>query len=337
MRLSIDYVVNNADRLAIPIMTNPGIEIIGEKIRNAVKKGTVHYNAIKAISDTYASTACTVIMDLTVEAEAFGATVNFPEDEIPSVTGRLLSSASDVEQLKIPKLTAGRIPEFLLANQLAAKKIKEKPVLSGCIGPFSLAGRLYDMSEMMMAIYLEPTTVMTLLEKCTNFLINYCKALKKSGTDGVIIAEPAAGLLRNEDCIIYSTDYIKRIVAAVQDDDFIVVLHNCGNKGHCTDAMIKSGAKGLHFGNSIDIQRALNECPPQLIVMGNINPVDIFKMGSPEMIRKVTQELLELTKRHKNFIISSGCDLPPFIPEENLNCFFDTIKKFNSENQNNIK
>lgn len=31
-----------------------------------------------------------IIMDLTVEAEAFGAEIVFPEDEVPSVSGRLL-------------------------------------------------------------------------------------------------------------------------------------------------------------------------------------------------------------------------------------------------------
>ena len=29
---------------------------------------------------------------------------------------------------------------------------------------------------------------------------------------------------------------VRRIVDAVQDDSFMVVLHNCGNTGHCTDA-----------------------------------------------------------------------------------------------------
>lgn len=330
MKLSIDRVINNVDRLAIPIMTNPGIEIIGESVLNAVTDGTVHYKAIKAVSDKYASMACTVIMDLTVEAEAFGASISFSEDEIPSVTGRLLQDAAAVKNLKVPDLSAGRIPEYVRANKLAVENIKDKPVLSGCIGPFSLAGRLYDMSEIMMAIYLEPDIVLALLEKCTQFLIEYCKELKAVGSDGIIIAEPAAGLLRNEDCITFSTDFVKKIVDSVQDDDFIVILHNCGNTGHCTDAMIKSGAKALHFGNNADMRQVLDECPSDIIVMGNIDPVGVFKMGNPELVRKATEDLLKLTKTHKNFVLSSGCDMPPFVPEENIKSFFDAVAKFNS-------
>lgn len=329
MKLSVNDIIESTARLAIPIMTNPGMEIIGESVKNAVTDGTVHYKAIKALSEKYDSSACTVIMDLTVEAEAFGAEIVFPEDDVPSVIDRLVANVNDVENLRIPELSAARIPAYLLANKLAAENIKDKPVLSGCIGPYSLAGRLFDMSEIMMAIYLEPETILSLLEKCTSFLIQYCQTLKDTGTAGVIIAEPAAGLLQNDDCQTYSTDFVKKIVEAVQDEDFMVILHNCGNTGQCTDAMIKSGAKALHFGNKIDILQVLKECPSDIVVMGNIDPVVTFKQGSREQVQSITRELLEETSLYKNFVVSSGCDIPPFIPEENILAFFDTVKKYN--------
>ena len=50
---------------------------------SAVTDGQVHYNAIKALSEKYPTAAATVIMDLTVEAEAFGAEIVFPENEFP--------------------------------------------------------------------------------------------------------------------------------------------------------------------------------------------------------------------------------------------------------------
>ncbi len=324
-------ILKSKKRLAIPIMTHPGIEAIGKTVKNAVTSGQIHYEAIKYLADNYDTAACTVIMDLTVEAETFGAQVSMPENEVPTVIGRLVSDETSVNALLVPDLSAGRIPEYILANKLAAENIRNKPVLSGCIGPFSLAGRLYDMSEIMVAIYIEPDIINTLLSKCTAFLINYCKALKKTGTAGIVIAEPAAGLLSDEDCMEYSTKYVKQIVNAVQDDSFTVVLHNCGNGGQCTHAMVESGAKALHFGNQIDMSDALKECPSDVIVMGNLDPVGIFKQSSPDIIASKTKELLEKTKDYKNFVISSGCDLPPHIPVENLDAFFGAIKEFNNE------
>jgi uroporphyrinogen decarboxylase len=329
-----EKIFDNKKRYAIPVMTNPGIEAIGKTIKQAVTNGNVHYEALKYLSEKYNIAACTAIMDLTVEAEAFGAQVNMPEDEVPTVIGRLLADADSVEALQVPDLTQGRIPQYLLANKLAAENIKSVPVLSGCIGPFSLAGRLYDMTEIMVAIYIEPDVIAQLLEKCTQFLINYCKALKSTGTAGVIIAEPAAGLLSNDDCMAHSTEYVKKIIEAVQDENFTVILHNCGNTGQCTPAMVASGAEALHFGNKINMLDALRECPSDIIALGNLDPVGIFKQGTVAGMQSATRKLLEETAAYKNFVLSSGCDIPPHTPEENVSAFFDTLAEFNAAQYN---
>ena len=317
-------------RVALPIMTHPGIEYIGKTVREAVPDGQAHFEAIKALAERYPSAASTVIMDLTVEAEAFGAKILIPEEEIPPVTERLVSDAASVEALQVPSLDAGRVPEYLKANRLAAEAITDRPVLAGCIGPFSLAGRLYDMSEIMVAIYIEPDVIMSLLDKCTAFLIDYCKALKATGVAGVVMAEPAAGLLSDEDHMVYATPYIQQIVEAVQDDDFTIVLHNCGNMGQCTHAMVECGARALHFGNLVDIPQALTEVPEDMMVMGNLDPVGVLQQATPEAVAAATTDLLEKTAGAKNFIISTGCDLPPAVPEANIKAFFDAVEAYNA-------
>lgn len=326
----IQQLLNSDKRIAIPIMTHPGIEAIGKNVIDAVTDGEVHYQAIKNVTETYDTTACTVIMDLTVEAEAFGCAISMPEHEVPSVTGRLVCDEESVNRLQVPSLSAGRMPEYLKANCLAVENIKDKAVLSGCIGPFSLAGRLYDMSEIMVGIYIEPDVIKTLLDKCTEYITLYCKELKAIGATGVIMAEPAAGLLSNEDCLEYSTVYVKQIVEAVQDDNFTVVLHNCGNKGHCTQAMIDSGAAALHFGNAVNMVETLELCPSNLVVMGNIDPVGILKQATPEEVYRITADLLAKTAQYRNFVISSGCDMPPFVPDVNIKAFYRAIADFNA-------
>lgn len=329
MNKFIKQLLDSDKRIAIPIMTHPGIEAIGKKVFDAVTNGEVHYQAIRNVTGTYNTAACTVIMDLTVEAEAFGCTINMPEHEVPSVTGRLVYDEESVNRLQVPSLSVGRMPEYLKANRLAIENIKDKPVLSGCIGPFSLAGRLYDMSEIMVGIYIEPDVIKTLLDKCTAYITAYCKELKSLGATGVIMAEPAAGLLSNDDCQEYSTVYVKQIVEAVQDENFTVILHNCGNKGQCTQAMIDSGAAALHFGNAVDMVATLEQCPSDLIVMGNIDPVGILKQASSEDVYRITSDLLTKTAGYKNFVVSSGCDMPPLVPEANIKAFYKAVADFN--------
>lgn len=310
-------------------MTHPGIELVGSTVLKAVTDGQVHADAICALSERFPADAVTAIMDLTVEAEAFGAEIRFSEDEIPNVLGRLVTDYDSVAALEVPSLDKGRVPEYLKANALVASRIQDKPVYAGCIGPFSLAGRLYDLSEFMMALYMEPETTELLLEKCTAFLLSYVRAMKETGVDGVIMAEPAAGLVSNDDCYAYSSVYVKQIVDALQDDSFTIILHNCGNTGHCTDAMIRSGASAVHCGNRADMVEVLEACPADLPVMGNIDPVGVIRQGTPEQVKAAVRELLDKISAYDNFILSSGCDVPPHVPFQNITAFYEAVREYN--------
>lgn len=329
MRSFIQEIISNKKRVAIPVMTHPGIEINGNTVKEAVCDGKIHFEAIRALSKHYPSAALTTIMDLTVEAEAFGAGMIFPEHEVPSVIGRLVADEAGIDALEVPGLDKGRIGEYLNANRLAAEMITDRPILAGCIGPYSLAGRLYDMSEIMMLIYINADAANQLLRKCTDFILSYCRAIKNTGVSGIVIAEPAAGLLSNEDCLQYSSLFVKEIVDAVQDDYFSVILHNCGNMGQCTQAMIYTGAAGYHFGNKVDMKEAMKEIPAGALGMGNIDPVGAFKQGSPESMEKEVSELLSAMEAYPNFVLSSGCDTPPQVPVENIKAFFDTLQSYN--------
>ena len=329
MKQWVADIIHQKEVTAMPVMTHPGIELNGNTVREAVSKGKVHAEAVIKLTQAYQSAAACTIMDLTTEAESFGAEIAFSDEAVPAVVGHMLTDVKSINELQVPSLSAGRIPQYLKANLLAARAIQDRPVFAGCIGPFSLAGRLYDMSEIMVLIYEHPDAAHTLLAKCTQFIEKYCEALKQTGVNGVLMAEPAAGLMSNDDCKTFSSAYVKYIVNKVQDDNFIVVLHNCGNQGHCTEAMVETGAAAYHFGNKCQMGEVIKEVPPTALAMGNLDPVSLFKDGTPEQMRKATLDLLEKTRQYPNFVLSSGCDTPPHTPIENVNEFFKALDDWN--------
>jgi uroporphyrinogen decarboxylase len=321
--------ISSPRRKAIPIMTHPGIQLLGKSVHDAVTDGRVHFEAVRTLARSFPAAAATMMMDLSVEAEAFGSPVRFADDEVPTVHMRIAESAEDVERLQVPTMQGGRVPQYLLAARLAAANIADRPVLAGCIGPFSLAGRLFDMAEIMTAVLTDPDTVHVLLEKCTQFLLAYAKEFKQQGVNGIVIAEPAAGVLSPDDCRVFSSAYVRRIVEGVQDDSFMVVLHNCGAKDQLVAAMLSAGAGAFHFGNVIDLTVPLSIIPRDRLVMGNIDPVRTLKMATPDVLRSSVLELLEKTKEYRNHVLSTGCDSPPGVPMENVNAFYEALAVFN--------
>lgn len=312
-------------------MTYPGLAITGKTIREMVTNGEEQFKCIKALTDRYPTIAsATMIMDLSVEAEVFGSKIRYSDHEIPTVYERLMDTFDSLDALKIPHVGSGRTKEYLKAAKLAAAIITDRPALGGIIGPFSLAGRLFDMTEMMTAILMDPAGAHGLLKLCTSFLKNYANAFKEADANGVVIAEPAAGLLSPGLCDEFSSYYVKQIVDYVQDETFLVMLHNCGNTTTLVPSMQSTGSEALHFGNAVDMLEILPQVDNEILVFGNIDPARIIKNSTPSVVYSETLGLIDKTRNYANFVISSGCDIPPDTPLANLDAFFKAVTESNS-------
>lgn len=314
----------------MPILSFPGIQMIGCTVDELVKDGDLQAACMKAIADRFDTGAAFSLMDLSVEAEAFGSPVHYSKDDVPTVHDAFIHDEEEASALQIPQVGAGRTGECVKCIEKAVGMITDRPVLAGIIGPYSLAGRLLDMTEIMILCYEEPELVETVLEKATAFLIEYAKAFKNAGANGVAMAEPAAGLLSPNLMDEFSSPYVKQIRDAVEDDNFIVMYHNCGNIEPLFENVKKIDALAYSFGNAIDIEKALQALPSDKMIIGNIDPAGILRNGTPDMVRKETKALMERCCKYPNFVISSGCDIPPMTSLENMQAFFDTVKEFYS-------
>lgn len=328
MKQWVQDVISQPVKKAMPILSFPGVQITGHTVEEMVKSGELQAQCMKAIADRFDTGVAFSLMDLSVEAEAFGSPVVYSTDEVPTVNGTLVHDEEEAEALKVPKVGDGRTGECVKGIKLASEMITDRPVLAGIIGPYSLAGRLLDMTEIMILCYEEPEMVETVLEKVTEFLIEYAKAFKEAGANGVAMAEPAAGLLSPSLIKEFSTPYVQKIREAVEDENFVVLYHNCGNVVPLLENIKSIDALGYSFGNAIDIEETLKVLPEDRMVIGNIDPAGVIRNGNPEMIRKEVLELMERCCKYPNFVIASGCDIPPMTPLENIQAFFDAVEAF---------
>ncbi len=313
---------------AMPVLSFPSISLMGISVVELISSSEKQAAGMKLIADKCDTLASLSMMDLSVEAEAFGAQIRISGDEVPTVIGKLIEDEDDAKALKVPEVGAGRTGLYIEAIGKATKLITDRPVLAGVIGPFSLAGRLMDMTEIMINCQVEPEMVHETLRKTTQFIIEYIKAYKAVGANGVVLAEPAAGLLSPKLIEEFSSKYVKEIVEAVQDDNFILVYHNCGNTIPLINSILSIGASAYHFGNAIKMSEMLKLIPSDTIAFGNVDPASQFRNGTPESIREATLNIMKDCCKHKNFVISSGCDVPPLSSWNNIDSFFSAVKDF---------
>lgn len=313
----------------LPILSFPAIQKMGVTVEQLVKDPELQAQAMALIAGETDTLAAVSLMDLSVEAEAFGAQVRFSAQEIPAVIGQLVSDEEEAEALEIPDLEQGRIPVFVEGVRLAKQRITDKPVIAGMIGPFSLAGRLMDVTEIMYVCYDEPEVVHTVLEKAAQFQIRYGLALKAAGADAIMMAEPLAGILSPDMAEEFSVPYVKRIIDALQDEHFAVIYHNCGDSvASMPQLLFTQGAAAYHFGNSVDMEQMLKAAPADILCMGNVDPAGQITRGTPESIRETTRALLEKCGGYPNFVASSGCDIPAHAGWDNIQAFFGALKEW---------
>ncbi len=325
----LEAVRNNPKKKPMPMLSYPAIQMTGVNVRELSFSAEAQARGMKLVADRTDALASVSLMDLSVEAECFGSQVRMTEDEVPTVVGAIVTTPEEAEALQVPAVGSGRTGIYLDAIAEAKKLITDRPVFAGVIGPFSLAGRLVDVTEAMILCFEDPDMLRTVLEKCTQFLVDYIKKYKEVGADGVVIAEPLAGMLSPDLAAEFSHPYVKRIVDACQDENFIIVYHNCGNGTiRMLDGIVGTGCKAYHFGNAIDMRDLMPHMPSDCIAMGNVDPAGEFLNGTEQSVYNVTSALLRDCGKYPNFVLSSGCDIPPRTPWKNIDAFFRAAKDY---------
>lgn len=319
------FVLNSPRRIGLPILTYPGAELIGSTVQEMVTNPPVQARAQAALHQRHPSPFALSAMDLSAEAEAFGSEVLITKTEVPTVISRLVTTREATEALPVPQPGAGRTGVYLETVRLLKQMPGKQFVLAGMVGPFSLAGRLYGVSEVLSLTVEDPDLTHLLVRKSTQFLKAYALAFKAAGASGVIVAEPTAGLLSPRALAEYSSAYVKQIVEAVDDEGFSVILHNCAAKLVHLPAVLSSGARVLHFGAPMDLPSALKHVPPEVIVCGNLDPAGVFVNSDAVGVAQAARSLLDATRSHRNHVLSSGCDVPPGTRIENIDAFYQAL------------
>lgn len=325
MSIVAQRILTSPRRLAMPVLSFPGASLAGTTVRGMVTDPDAQAAAELALHTKYATPFVMSAMDLSVEAEEFGASILMDDWEVPTVTGRFVTDMPGIEQLRVPALGAKRTTVYLKTIEKLRAAGTEAVVLGGMIGPFSLAGRLFGVSEALAETAGEPAMMHALVQKATAYLTAYARAFKAAGAHGLIIAEPTAGLMSPSSTAEFSSPYVKQIREAVEDDTFTIILHNCGARIGHLQASLASGAKILHFGKPMDLPAALAQVPADTILCGNLDPSEVFVGSTAGDVAARTSALLAGTASYKNFVISSGCDIPAAAPPANLASFFTTV------------
>lgn len=299
----VKMILESSSWLPLPICTQTGTQLIGASIRDLVSNTRVQTEAMLALQEYLEIPLLITPMDLSIEAEMFGCEIVYCDNEIPTVVGNAVTSFEDIRAISIPQPGNGRSC-VILETVHSLKKYNNKLRILGCmIGPFSLAIRLIGANEALELTATHPEMLEFLLEKLLLFQIEYAKAFLSEGACGILLAEPAAGLLSPRAMSRFSSRYIRQLISIVSNQDFTVILHNCGARLVHLPALLEAEAEIYHFGAPMDLEKAFYQVDKEIILAGNLDPYKIFIEGTESEVKTQTELLLRTSGYAINFIL----------------------------------
>ena len=264
-------------------------------------------------------------MDLSVEAEALGLEVSFPEDDGPSVLVHPLKEPGDLKNFQVPSgMDAGRYSVYI---ETVKRLKRETGKITGAYiaSPFTLAGLLMSAELLAMNTILEEDFCHKVIEFSSRVGIPYARALVDAGADFIVLLEPTAGLLSPALYETFVAPYVQTVIEAL---DVPVVLHVCGQTTKLIPSFLKSDVQGLSLDTDVNLPEIAPTIPEDVAIIGNIHPVDIMLQSDAKTVYQETQGLLEQMKKFPNFMASTGCDVPPASKWENLVAFSSAVRDF---------
>ena len=277
-------------------------------------------------------------LGVTSAVEALGARVEQPEDAGPVLRSHLLPEITDRAALDAlreraaahPPTMGGRMPLYYEAVARTVDEIgAEAFVLSMLRGPLLAASQLCGVEPLLVALITAPEAVTEVLAFTTDVAVTLGRWLLDSGAHGLILGEATCSpnFISPRHYRTLVQPWHRRLVADLKAAGWRHVgLHICGEVAPIMEDVIETGITFMDVDYQVPVSRALALAAGRVGLRGNLDPSSVFRFGTRADVVRETAALVDaLTPRADNgplpWVLSSGCDIPPGTPAENLRAF----------------
>ncbi|MBI2876193.1 MAG: MtaA/CmuA family methyltransferase [Candidatus Tectomicrobia bacterium] len=263
---------------------------------------------------------CAVVpFDLGVEAEVLGCTLNRYEgvesDDIlyPTIREKVVTRA---EEIRIPAGLEGqgRVPVVCRALRLLRQEVgAEVAVGSYLLGPFTLAGQVMELNDLLKMSFKQPAAVNAMLERLSDLIIALAGIYQDAGADYLTfrVMGACADVLNPRVFRNLIQPHLTRILGAISGPK---VLHICGSTNAIVPAMAECGADAISVDQKNDLVQTRLELGPDVLLFGNFDPYKIQGQGTPQQAEEAAQACIASGVN----AVWPGCDIWPTAPAENV-------------------
>ncbi|MGD2079879.1 MAG: uroporphyrinogen decarboxylase family protein [Nitrospirota bacterium] len=310
-------------------VTTEGLNQLGYKFAQ------VHLDA-RQMAETAATTnklfgfdCCVMPFDLCVEAEALGCEINtYPHSEdllYPTIKEKIIHGEAEMD-IQVPTDIAekGRVPLLREAVGLAKKDLGDRvPVGTYVLGPFTLAGQVMELNDLLKLSFKKPDKVNALMEKLSAVIVQVAREFEKAGVDYITVREMGAtsDVLSPRAFKGLILPHLKAIFSEIKAPS---VLHICGKTNDIVGFMVESGAGAISVDQKNDVADTRKKLGPGALVFGNYDPYNVLVSGNEDLVRETIGKCLD----DGVSAVWPGCDIWPTVPAANFRAMMETVRSY---------
>jgi uroporphyrinogen decarboxylase len=253
--------------------------------------------------------------------KALGAKTTFDiAGSASTVDEPLIETVADIESLDINKIESSPDIQNLLA---VTRLLKEKAAGEYLIGvsqwgPFTLAGQMIGIWNLMRLAVKDQLSVNALLDFCEKVILKYMSLFRQSGAELVCISDPSASgdMISKKLFETVAFPHLRSLYARIYAD--AKMLHICGNTSKILDLIPLTGADLFSFDQKVGISEAAAALGGKIAFAGQIDPVSVMLEGTSDEVLHTARECIKSSNNINGYILMPGCDLPPKTGIENV-------------------
>lgn len=310
-------------------ITETGINKLGYRFAG------IHLDA-KQMADTAASTyklfgyECGVVpVDLCVEAEALGCVINvYPHADgilYPTIKEKLVHKEEEMD-IAIPSNLAarGRVPLVKEAIRLLKADIGEDVAVgSYVLGPFTLAGQIMELNDLLKLSFKKADRVAKLLDVMADALILVAREYVQAGADYITVREMGA----TSDVLsprVFKNLILPPLQKVIRSISTHSVLHICGKTNDIVTFMVEAGPTAISVEQKNDVAETRKKLGRDALIFGNFDPYNVLVTGTEELVRSTMRKCID----DGVSAVWPGCDIWPTVPPQNITAMMDEIQSY---------
>jgi len=275
--------------------------------------------------------AVNCVADSSREPEALGATIVWPEDDVPACAPEpFIKGVDDLAKLRLPDpLGKNRMADQITSLRILKQELGDDEVVYGWVeSPFQEAAILRNINCFMVDLYENVDLVHRLLRFSLEMELEFGLAQIEAGARFIGMGDSVASLASPEHYRRFNLPYVVELVSRLRDAGARVKYHACGQTVALLPLYTELGADIINVDSLVDLGQVSQSVSDTMCVKGNVDPVQVLMRGTPEQVVAACRQCIDVAGKNGGFILSPGCEVPRDTPAENLEAMIDTAKTY---------